>query len=198
MVLTGGPGAGKTAVLDIARRMLCKHVEILPEAAGILFGGGFPRRGTLAGRQAAQCSIFHVQKQLEWLGENDRAPGLLLCDRGTLDGLAYWPSSAEDFFSTLGTTREAELARYALVVHLRTPMPEHGYSHSNPLRIETAEEARAIDERILAAWEGHPRRVIVNSHASFLEKARHVLEVIFEEAPDCGCSGQTQAEPPTS
>ena len=36
-----------------------------------------------------------------------------LCDRGVLDSLAYWPSSPEEFFIELGTTREKELARYA-------------------------------------------------------------------------------------
>ena len=37
IALTGGPGAGKTAVLELARRLLCEHVHILPEAPGIVF-----------------------------------------------------------------------------------------------------------------------------------------------------------------
>ncbi len=44
VVLTGGPGAGKTAILEILRRSLCPCVAVLPEAASILFGGGFWRR----------------------------------------------------------------------------------------------------------------------------------------------------------
>lgn len=43
VVVTGGPGAGKTAVLELAARSFCEHVAILPEAATIVFGGGFPR-----------------------------------------------------------------------------------------------------------------------------------------------------------
>src|SRR5690242_15099817 len=43
VVLTGGPGAGKTAVLELVRQSFCSHVHVLPEAAGILFTGGFPR-----------------------------------------------------------------------------------------------------------------------------------------------------------
>ena len=43
VVLTGGPGAGKTAVLELIRQSFCTHVKVLPEAAGIVFGGGFPR-----------------------------------------------------------------------------------------------------------------------------------------------------------
>ena len=44
VVLTGGPGAGKTAVLELIRQNFCKHVKVLPESAGILFGGGIPPR----------------------------------------------------------------------------------------------------------------------------------------------------------
>ena len=46
VVITGGPGAGKTALLELARRDLCEHAAILPEAAGILYGGELPARGT--------------------------------------------------------------------------------------------------------------------------------------------------------
>ena len=31
VVLTGGPGLGKTAVLEIVRRTFCNHVQILRE-----------------------------------------------------------------------------------------------------------------------------------------------------------------------
>lgn len=65
VVLTGGPGAGKTAVLEVVRRAFCKHIVVLPETATILFGGGFPRHDNDAGRRAAQDAIFHVQRALE-------------------------------------------------------------------------------------------------------------------------------------
>jgi hypothetical protein len=46
VVITGGPGAGKTALIEVARRHFCHHVGFSPEAASILFRGGFPpRRG---------------------------------------------------------------------------------------------------------------------------------------------------------
>ena len=66
LVLTGGSGAGKTAALELIRRAsFCDHVQILPEAAGIVFGGGFPRRRDIAGRKASQRAIFDVQRELE-------------------------------------------------------------------------------------------------------------------------------------
>ena len=51
VVLTGGPGGGKTALLEMARRYFCQHVVILPEAASIIFGGGFPRLVAPGGRR---------------------------------------------------------------------------------------------------------------------------------------------------
>ena len=121
IVITGGPGAGKTAVLELARRDLCKHVEILPEAARIVFGGGFPRRVDDVGRRGAQRAIFHVQDELERMGAQSSIAATLPCDRGTLDGLAYWPGSWDEYFRELATTMQAELARYAVVIHLRVP-----------------------------------------------------------------------------
>jgi hypothetical protein len=37
VVLTGGRGAGKTAVLELVRQHLCRHVDVLAESASILF-----------------------------------------------------------------------------------------------------------------------------------------------------------------
>jgi hypothetical protein len=65
VVLTGGPGAGKTAVLELIRLFFCEHVKTLAEAAGIVFGGRFPRSDSPPLRQAAQRAIYHVQRELD-------------------------------------------------------------------------------------------------------------------------------------
>lgn len=184
VVLTGGPGAGKTAILEVVRRHFCEHVAVLPESASIIFSGGFPRKATAAGRRAAQRAIFRVQRELEQLGEDEGA-ALTLCDRGTVDGAAYWPGPEEEFWAQLGTSREAELARYRAVIHLRTPGADNGYNHQNPMRIESAREAAEIDERIALCWEGHPRRYFVDSRRDFLQKAQEALHLIRAEVPAC-------------
>src|SRR5689334_21463843 len=185
VVLTGGPGGGKTAVLELARRHFCKHVTVLPEAAGIVYGGGFPRRSSIEGRKAAQRAIFHVERELEALVVGERHSAVGLCDRGTLDGLAYWPADAPSWLEELRTSRELELARYAAVIHLRTPPAQAGYNHDNPLRIESAQQAAEIDERIAIAWSGHPRRFFVESTHEFLSKAQRAIELIRQDVPDC-------------
>jgi hypothetical protein len=78
VALTGGPGAGKTAVLESAGRLLREHVAILPESAGILFGGGFPRHESDVGRRSAQRAIFHVQREVERLVAGERRVAVAL------------------------------------------------------------------------------------------------------------------------
>lgn len=185
VVLTGGPGGGKTAVLEVVRRAFCEHIAVLPEAATVLFGGGFPRHDTLPGQHAAQDAIFHVQRAMETMSRDERSVAIALCDRGTLDGLAYWPGGIEAGCAALGIRREEELARYQAVVHLRTPSAERGYDRSNPVRRESAAEAAALDARVLAAWEGHPRRIVVDSEDDFLRKLARAVAGIRCEIPEC-------------
>ena len=183
IVLTGGPGAGKTAVLELLRHSLCEHVMILPEAAGIVFGGGFPRYDNSGARCAVQRAIYHVQRELEAAAEADGAE-IMLCDRGVVDGFAYWPGP-DDFWQSVGAVRAEALQRYDAVIHLRVPDEQHGYGHQNPLRIESVVDARRIDDRILHAWDGHPRRYVVEAANNFITKAERTLEILRQELPGC-------------
>jgi predicted ATPase len=184
VVITGGPGAGKTALLEMVRRAFCEHIAVLPEAASIVYGGGFPREKSDAARRAGQRAIYHVQRQLERLVFDEHRAAVALCDRGTLDGFAYWPGTEVEYCGDVGTTRAAEQARYAAVIHLRTPGAE-SYNHRNPLRVESAAEAAAIDARILAAWAGHPRLHVIEQARDFLDKVARALALIRDEIPAC-------------
>ena len=183
VVLTGGPGAGKTAVLELIRLFFCEHVKTLPEAAGIVFGGRFPRSDSPPLRQAAQRAIYHIQRELESVAETENA-AVVLCDRGTVDCAAYWTGDS-DLFSAVGTTRALELARYDTVIHLRTPNSPQAYNRNNPLRLESIDEAAAIDEQIATEWSGHPHRLVVEPTEDFLHKAARVLSLLRDEVPEC-------------
>jgi hypothetical protein len=184
IVITGGPGAGKTAILEVARRDLCKHVEVLPESARIAFSGGFPRRHDDAGLRGAQRAIFHLQDELERMGPESPTATTLLCDRGTLDGLAYWPGTWDEYFSGLGTTMQQELARYSLVIHLRVPDHQNGYKN-DALRRESPLQASEIDSRLVEVWAAHPHRVFIDSSADFVRKAQRALAVIRSALTCC-------------
>ena len=184
VVLTGGPGAGKTAVLEVLAQHACRHVLVLPEAASILWKGGFPRKDGLALRRAAQRAIVRVQLELQRYAIEQPTTALVVCDRGTLDSLAYWPGTPAEYFEDLGTTEERELARYASVIHLQSATREHGY-FSTALRPETAEQARGIDQKILDGWARHPHRTVIESEPDFLKKLDKALALLRAQIPPC-------------
>ncbi len=187
IVLTGGPGAGKTATVELIRQALCAHVLVLPESASIVYGGGFPRSSAPAILRASQRAIFHVQRELEATTE-DTNHAIVVCDRGTIDGLAYWPGT-DDLLTSVGTSLHAELTRYHAVIHLRTPV--EGYDSSNPLRIETVVEAATVDSRIAVAWSGHPRRFEIPATRDFLAKVARAIAIVRDELPAC-CRAEPQ------
>ena len=59
----------------------------------MVFGGGFPREDDIACRRAAQRAIFYLQRELETTGDSHN-PAVVLCDRGTVDGLAVLAGAA--------------------------------------------------------------------------------------------------------
>lgn len=161
----------------------CRHVRILPEAAGVLFSGGFPRSAAPGKLRAVQRAIFRIQRELEASVE-DEDLAIVLCDRGTVDGAAYWPGP-DSFWDEMGTTPAAEFARYDAVIHLRTPTDAMGYDFSNPLRVESPIEASRIDARIAELWRGHPSWIEIPAMDDFLAKARRTMDPLRALVPLC-------------
>lgn len=181
IVLTGGPGGGKTTAADMLRREFSDRVALVPETATMLFMGGFPRVDDPEARRAAQTAIYHVQRNLEEV-QAARFPGqILLCDRGTIDGAAYWPDDPSAFFTTLGTTLEDQLARYHHVIFFETAaVGGLSIGSGNPARIESNREAVELDQRLRALWSKHPRFHFVPHGPSFLAKITTGLHTLTE------------------
>lgn len=178
IVITGGPSGGKTTLIEAIKKELGRNVVTVPEAASILYRGGFPRAHKPSEMIRVQTSIYHVQKELEGLVLDQKTSSLVVCDRGSLDSLAYWPTSTgPSFFEVLKTTEEAELKRYELVLHLDTATLDT-YDSTNPLRTESYEEAWHLNDRIKSAWARHPRRLVVPSNADFFSKMALCLQLI--------------------
>ena len=178
IVLTGGPGSGKTAILETIKKISLESTIILPEAASIIFNGGFLRLPSLTARASAQRAIYFIQREMETLIKEEKNWNMGLCDRGTLDGLAYWPYDEKQFWLMSGTNLAEEMNKYFAVIHLRTPMDTQGYNHQNPLRTETAEKAKEIDNKIAQIWNKHPNYISIDSCDNFLDKAQVAIDFI--------------------
>lgn len=172
VVVTGGPGGGKTTAADLFRRELGDEVVIVPESATLLFSGGFPRYGDDAAVRAAQRAIYAVQCGLEDT-QAARYPGrILICDRGTVDGTVYWPDGSPDgFFEDVGTALERELARYDAVIFFESAaVGGISIEGGNPIRTESVREAVDVDRRLRDVWSRHPSFLFIPHNQSFFKK----------------------------
>ncbi|HEY1048999.1 MAG TPA: ATP-binding protein [Prosthecobacter sp.] len=177
IVLTGGPGGGKSTAADLFLREMGERVVPVPEVATMMFSGGFPRSQHPLVVHAIQRAIYEVQRNIEDVQTALYPDHVLLCDRGTVDGAAYWPG--ESFFEDVGTTLEDELARYDAVIFFETAA-KGGMSieSGNPVRTETLDEAVWLDTKLRAHWSRHPRFVLVPHHASFFKKIAYGMKVL--------------------
>ena len=188
IVLTGGPGGGKTTAADLFRREIGEKIVVVAETATMLFSGGFPRGGESAARAATQRAIFHAQVALEDVQGALYPDRVLLCDRGTIDGAAFWPDDApEGFFETLDTTLERELARYDAVIFFESAaVGDISIEGGNPVRTESNEEARRLDMRLRDLWSTHPNFHFVAHSTSFFAKLQDGLGLLQAIVDDNG------------
>ena len=188
IVLTGGPGGGKTTAADLFRREIGEKVVIVPETATMLFTGGFPRVGEPRARAATQQAIFHAQVALEDI-QGALYPGrVLLCDRGTIDGKAFWPSEApQGFFDTLNTTLEEQLARYDAVIFFESAAAgDISIEGGNPARTESNAQARRLDVALREVWSDHPQFHFIPHSTSFFAKLQDGLTKLQEIVEENG------------
>lgn len=181
IALTGGPGGGKTTAADMFRREIGEKIVVVPEAATMMFSGGFPRYEEEHAIHAVQKAIYHVQRNLEDVQATKYPDRVLLCDRGTIDGAAYWPGDPSEFFEVMDTELEVELSRYDGVIFFESAaVGGMGIEGGNPERNESISEAAKLDSDLRAIWSQHPYFRIVHHHASFLKKIAMGLAIMEE------------------
>ena len=180
IVLTGGPGGGKTTAADLMRREVGDQIVIVPEAATMLFSGGFPRHDEQHAKESAQTAIYHVQRNLEDIHSALYPERTLLCDRGTLDGQVYWPlTSKSDFLDFVQSSIDQELVRYDAVIFFETAAVGNlSIEGGNPTRIESIEEAIQIDRRLQEVWGQHSNFHFIAHEQSFLKKLQTAVETL--------------------
>ncbi len=193
IVLTGGPGGGKSTFISELQAEDPRGERWLPvpEAASLLLSAGLVR-----GEKAFQQAVVRLQIALEdavaegagagtGTGRTVRGDRILLCDRGTVDSLAYWRLGGWDeqaFFDLLGMSHQDHLRRYFGVIHMQTSAvgaEAHYQAGPQTVRNELPEQAARIDALCAEVWRGHRRYALIeNAGRDWGAKARAAREVL--------------------
>lgn len=184
IVLTGGPGAGKSVIAQGIARDFPDRFALVPESATQVYH----QLGTrwdlldLPGRRDAQRRMYRLQLEQEARIELANPGRVLLLDRGTVDGAAYWPDGPDAFWHDVGSSLEKELARYDAAIWLETAAAIGAYDGdaSNDIRFETHHDAIPAGQVVLKLWSSHPKLTRVTALPDFEDKIRAVESAVLQ------------------
>lgn len=192
VVLTGGPCAGKSSVIEALAGSRSGEILVVPESATMLFENGFPAPGLQVSKMEWRkhySSLFqerayelrlYLEKTFEEVALRSGAK-MLVCDRGILDGAAYVAGGREEFCATCKIRERETLERYDAVIHLEslaTGAPELYSRQNNAFRRESLAEAAERELATRAAWADHPRYYMVSTTSTLEEKREVVLSIL--------------------
>ncbi len=192
VVLTGGPGTGKTRVLEKITQVyepLGYKVIVIDETATYLILHGIRPFGEGAINmvdfqelvlrlQLAKESIF--ERATEMLPKDTKV--LIVYDRGTIDNCAYVNQREfSEVLSRLETNQNlADLMdHYDLVINL-VGRKDFYTKENNAARSEDVNAALELGETTLKGWLGHSKVKIVLPKDTIEEKINEVLNLINE------------------
>ena len=182
VVLTGGPGAGKTVISHRLAGEFPDRFVLVPEAATQVYDALQTRwdKLDLEGRREVQRKIYQLQVDQENRTAAANPDRVLLLDRGTIDGAAYWPEGPEDYWRDVQSTPQRELQRYDAVLWLQTAAAIAIYdgSDSNFCRFEDAETAIKSGDMLMTLWGTHPHIKTINASIDLDEKYFTVLSAL--------------------
>ena len=190
IVFTGGPCSGKTTFTSRAQQVFAERgyrIIIDHESATDLITGGISPATLGMYEFQKYCVALQLKKEELCYKAAQEIAGdkvLILIDRGIYDDMAY---VGEDAFKEILKDFDMKLddinGRYDMVVHLVTAAKgkEEAYTYANnAARYETIDEARAMDDMALKAWETHPNRVIIGNEDEFEVKMIKAIQSVFE------------------
>ncbi|MBR5869362.1 MAG: AAA family ATPase [Clostridia bacterium] len=189
IVITGGPCAGKSTAMSWIGENFTKlgyTVLFVPETATELITGGVAP-WTCGSQDDFQTGLIRLQLAKEAVFAQAAAGMkgdkiLMVCDRGALDARAYMtPEGYTEVLRSLGQSEVELRDGYDAVFHLVTAArgAETYYTtQNNAARTETPEEARQLDDKVIAAWTGHPHLRVIDNSTDFAGKIKRLIAEI--------------------
>lgn len=199
IALTGGPCAGKTTLLNkllrVANSIANVKIIIAMEAAtevkhsGISFvdaGGDSTFQELIIDQQlTAENRAFRVANTYAEEHPNEKV--IIICDRGIMDGEAYFDSPAE-FAKVLrkySLNRKLVYSRYDAVICLRSAAigaREFYTTMDGTPRDETLEQAATLDKKVCMAWREHDKYTEIDNSFNFYKKLDTATSEVFAVA----------------
>jgi predicted ATPase len=171
-VITGGPGSGKTSLIDT---LAAEGVRHMPEAGRAIIQDQLDIGGTAlpwSDREAfaALMLAWEMRSYREAVG----APGPIIFDRGIPDVIGYLRLCGLPVPAFI--VRAAERRRYASKVFIAPPWPE--IFEQDGERKQTLAEAEATYHAMVDAYSDQGYQLITLPLAPIAERARFVRERI--------------------
>lgn len=186
IVITGGPCGGKSTAMSWIQNHYTKlgyRVLFVPETATELITGGVApwTCGSNAEYQKCQMQLQLAKEKIfaQGAATMDAEKVLIVCDRGALDNKAYMSDlEFAQVLESLGCNEVELRDNYDAVFHLVTAAKgaEQFYTTANnAARTETVEQAAALDDKLIAAWTGHPHLRIIDNASDFEDKLKRLM-----------------------
>jgi len=190
IVLTGGPGSGKTSVLEKINQVYSSEgykVIIVPETATELMNNGITFKDGSMSLVDFQELVMRLQLAKEEvvdrtieLMSNEKV--IVVYDRGTIDNTAYINKNEfEEILTRLNNVKSFTdlLNKYDLVINL-VGREDFYTTQNNKARSESSSEALKLGDATLKCWLGHKTIKIVMPKDTVDEKISEVLNIINE------------------
>jgi len=197
VVLTGGPCAGKSVLLEALKLEFGEDLLIIPEGATQLLEVPHEKGGVgIPGKDVEWSQEWQdkfeekvIEKQLldetliTQMANKRKKPTVIVCDRGLLDSAAYVSGGRASFLRKFNLDLKTCYRLYDQVIHLNsvaTDRPEiyEQLKATNPNRLfESSARAKELDEKTFLAWKGHPNHIRVPAG----EGIEHKMKITFSK-----------------
>ncbi len=188
ILFTGGAGAGKTSTIEYVKEYYEEkgfEVFVISEVPTMLLNNGFNSKkcGRLNFLELIAKIELLLRKYLEEATEkSSNEYKILLIDKCPIDNLAFIGREELDkMLQKLNTSYNEIIESFDLILHLETiakNYPELYTNENNKNRTLNKELAIQRNDRLLEAYKGVSKRVIINAYKDIKNKYESVIEEI--------------------